>query len=117
MIAMLAKMFGDDLVGNLRYLKKKFPIDVLSDTVAILFPRRSGKTEGMAIMIAVVAVSQPNGNCIMYNLTSTQAREFLQSTIKHLEVFRRVGRIWLVARAPGPAPVLYHQDEEVWHGQ
>jgi uncharacterized Rmd1/YagE family protein len=85
-IAILGKIFGDDLVNNLRFLRQKYLIDELNDTVAILFPRRSGKTEGSAIIIAVIAVSQPNGNCIMYNLTATQAKEFLQSVLKHLMV-------------------------------
>jgi len=87
-IAMLHKMFGADLVSNLKYLHKKYLIDELNDTVAIIFPRRSGKTEGSAIMIALIAVSQPHGNCIMYNLTATQAKEFLASVIKHLDVFK-----------------------------
>jgi hypothetical protein len=85
-IALLAKIFGAELVHNLKFLKKKYSIEELNDTVAIIFPRRSGKTEGSAIIIAVIAVSQPKGNCIMYNLTATQAKEFLQSVIKHLNV-------------------------------
>lgn len=85
-IALLSKIFGDDLVNNLKFLRKKYLINELNDTVAILYPRRSGKTEGSAIIIAVIAVSQPHGNCIMYNLTATQAKEFLQSVIKHLMV-------------------------------
>ena len=28
-------------------------------------------------MIAIICISQPNGNCIMYNLTALQAEEFL----------------------------------------
>jgi hypothetical protein len=85
-IAMLGKFFKHDLVANLKHLRKRFLIEELNDTVAILFPRRSGKTEGSAIMIAVIAVSQPNGNCIMYNLTAMQAKEFLNSVIKYLTV-------------------------------
>ena len=85
-IAMLTKIFGDDLVANLKYIHKKFSIDKLNDTFAIIFPRRSGKTEGSAIMIALILVSQPDGNCIMYNLTGTQAKEFLNSVMKYLKV-------------------------------
>ena len=86
-IALLSKIFQDDLINNLKFLRKKYSIDELNDTVAIIFPRRSGKTEGSAIVIAVIAVSQPKGNCIMYNLTATQAKEFLQSVMKHLDVW------------------------------
>jgi hypothetical protein len=85
-IALLIKFFENDLVDNLKFLRKKYLIEELNDTVAIIFPRRSGKTEGSAIIIAAIVVSQPKGNCIMYNLTATQAKEFLQSVIKHLMV-------------------------------
>lgn len=95
-VALLLKFFGDDLVGNLRYLRKKYPIDKLNDTIGILFPRRSGKTEGMAMLVAVVAVSQPHGNCVLFNLTAIQAKEFLQSVIKYLMVAR-------FARTSGPS--------------
>lgn len=84
--ALLPKFFGDDLVANLIYLRKKFGLTDISDTKSMIFPRRSGKTEGCAIIIAALAVSQPRGNCIMYNLTATQAKEFLQSVYKHLKV-------------------------------
>lgn len=87
-IASLRKFFKNDLVANLRYLGKKYLIDALNDAVAILYPRRSGKTEGSAFYIAVTTVSQPDWNSIMFNLTNRQAKEFLQTTIKHLEVFR-----------------------------
>lgn len=86
-IALLMKFFENDLVENLKFLRKRYKIDELNDTVAIIFPRRSGKTEGSAILIAAIVVSQPNGNCIMYNLTATQAKEFLQSVMQHLMVF------------------------------
>ena len=87
-VTALRKFFTTDLISNLRYLSTKFMIDELPDAVAILFPRRSGKTEGSAWFIAVVAVSQPDWNSIMYNLTSRQARGFLQTVRKHLDVFK-----------------------------
>ncbi len=87
-IAFLRKLFGNDLLANLNYISQRYAIDELNDTVAILFPRRSGKTVGMAILIAIIAVSQPHGNSIMYNLTAGQAEEFLNEAIKHLNVFK-----------------------------
>jgi hypothetical protein len=87
--ALLPKFFGSDLVSNLKYLRKKFGFDSINDTKSMIFPRRSGKTEGCAIVIAALAVSQPKGNCIMYNLTATQAKEFLQSVLRHLKVCLR----------------------------
>lgn len=32
------------------------------------------------MMIAVIAVSQPDTNCVIYNLTAAQAEEFLAET-------------------------------------
>lgn len=87
-VAALRKFFEKDLVSNLKFLSQKYLIDELNDAVAILFPRRSGKTEGSAWFIAVTMVSQPRWNAIMYNLTSRQAKGFLQTVKKHLEVFR-----------------------------
>jgi hypothetical protein len=87
-VAFLRRMFQNDLIANLTFLSRKFLIDELNDAVAILYPRRSGKTEASAWLIALICVSQPNGNCIMYNLTHKQAKEFLQAAVKHLNVFR-----------------------------
>jgi hypothetical protein len=36
----------------------------------------------------VIAVSQPEGNSIMYNLTALQAEEFITEVRKHLDVFK-----------------------------
>lgn len=87
-IALLQKIFGEELVANLTYLYEKYKITELNNTVNGTFPRRSGKTECAAMLIACIVVSQPNGNCIMYNLTGTQAKEFLQTVIKYLRMFK-----------------------------
>ncbi len=87
-IALLPKIFGDELVANLQFLHQRYKITELNNTVNGTFPRRSGKTEASAIMIACIVVSQPHGNCIMYNLTGTQAKEFLQTVLKYLRLFK-----------------------------
>lgn len=87
-IAFLPKMFKDDLVSNLKFLRKQFNIEQLNNTLGVKLPRRSGKTECMALITALVLVSQPSGNCNMYNLAGTQAREFLQSVDKYLQTFQ-----------------------------
>lgn len=86
-IALLYKFFKNDLVANLKWLRKKFVIKELNDTWAFSYPRRAGKTEAAAMVYAVIAVSQPGGNCVMFNLTQTHAKEFLNSTIKYLQKF------------------------------
>lgn len=87
-IAFLPKMFKDDLVSNLKFLRKHFNVDQLNNTLGVKLPRRSGKTECMALIIAITLVSQPSGNCNMYNLAGLQAREFLQSVDKYLQTFQ-----------------------------
>jgi hypothetical protein len=84
---LLPKMFGDDLVSHLRFLHKRYKFRVLNNSLNITFPRRSGKTVGAAIMTACILVSQPRGNCIMFNLTGRQARQFLDTTGKYLRMF------------------------------
>lgn len=87
-VAMLGRMFRNDLVANLKWLRRRFLIDALIDTLAVLFPRRSGKTEAAAILIAVIVVSLPYGNCMMYTLTARHAREFLDSVWSYVEKFK-----------------------------
>lgn len=58
-VSVLKKIFGDDLITNLKFLSTKFLIEELNDAVAFLFPRRSGKTEACSLFIAILAVSQP----------------------------------------------------------
>jgi hypothetical protein len=87
-IALLGRMFRHDLVANLKWLRRRFDMDALIDTLCALFPRRQGKTEAAAVLIAVVAVSLPNGNCLMYNLTQPHAKEFLDSVWRYLEKFQ-----------------------------
>ena len=85
-VALLPQFFKKDLVENIKWLRKKYVIDVLSETVSAVCPRRQGKTEGCAIIAAVLAVSQPRGNSVMFNLTGTQAKDYLQSVQRYLDV-------------------------------
>jgi hypothetical protein len=80
--------FGDDLVNNIDFLKEKYGIRDIYDIVAILFPRRSGKTVTEVIATAVLAISQPGGNIAVFNLTGRQARAFLRQVIEYLEIFK-----------------------------
>lgn len=86
--AYLLNMFGDDLVSNISYLKTKYKLQELFDAVAILFPRREGKTVGTAIFAAIIVVSQPYGNIICYNIGARQSEGWLHQTIQYLDYFR-----------------------------
>lgn len=76
-VTFLKNMFVDDLVSNLKFLTEKYLIKELIDTLALLLPRRIGKTVSCAIIIATIAVSQPFGNVVIYNLSAAQAEEFI----------------------------------------
>ncbi len=103
-IAFLRTMFGDDFVPNLDYLKKRYRIKEMYDVLAILFPRRGGKSMASQILAAAIAVSQPKGmwlfiaiynliihigNCTSYNLTGRQSRDWLSGSVKILEIFKK----------------------------
>lgn len=83
----LQTLFKHDLVPNLDYLVSKFKINELYDVLAIIYPRREGKTVVSAIFAACCAVSQ-EGNVLCYNLRSRQAKDWLELAIKYLGIFR-----------------------------
>lgn len=132
-VALLGKFFKHDLVANLRALRKKYVIKQLNDTVAISFPRRSGKTELAALLCAVLVVSQPKANCVMYTLMATHAKEFINSVIVYLKVclslshspslfctdaradFRPGERVRLERGAPRSEPVHRDPQQKVGH--
>jgi len=86
--AYLLNMFGEDLVSNISFLQKKYNLKELFDAVAILFPRREGKTSGTAILSGIIAVTQPGGNIICYNLSQRQADIWMDHVIPILEFFK-----------------------------
>lgn len=81
-------MYGDDLLPNLPDIEKRFSIRELRDVVAILFPRRAGKTKTQTIVAGCVAVSQRIGNSSCYNIGGRQARDWLQEAVDVLYVFK-----------------------------
>jgi hypothetical protein len=79
--AYLPVMFKYDMLENLQFLMQRFLVARLNPSAGLICPRRSGKTVVMAILTAVIAVSQPEGNVIIYNLTAMQAEEFITQTM------------------------------------
>lgn len=73
-IAAIRKIFGETLTENLDYLREKYGITDIHDCVAIIFPRRSGKTITQVIAAACFAVSQPDGNIVCFNLGTISLR-------------------------------------------
>lgn len=86
---LLKRMFGTGIVSEQSYLQAKFQIKRLYDTCSIIFPRRSGKTTVQTILAAVLAVSQPDGNYVAFNLTGRQSKAWLNQSIKWMELFQK----------------------------
>jgi hypothetical protein len=77
-VTILRILYGDDLLANLSDIETRFSISELRDVVAILFPRRSGKTKTETIVAACFAVSQAIGNGSCYNIGARQSRDWLK---------------------------------------
>jgi hypothetical protein len=87
-IVMLRRMFGSDIVNELDYLRTRFGITKLDSSVAVLFPRRTGKTTAQTIIAACVLVSQPDGNVCCFNLRARQSKAWFSQTATWVEKFK-----------------------------
>lgn len=88
-IIMLRRMFGAEIVNEVEYLRRRFGITKLDSSVAVLFPRRSGKTTAQTVIAACVLVSQPDGNVCCFNLKSRQSKAWFSQTWKWVEKFQQ----------------------------
>jgi hypothetical protein len=65
----LPKMLGErQLLANMPLLQRKYGVTSIEDTAAIIYPRRAGKTTVQCLAAAALAVSQPDGNIVCFNL-------------------------------------------------
>ena len=83
----LPRMLADSLLANLPLLMERYGVRSIEDTVAIVFPRRAGKTIVQCLAAAVIAVSQPDGNIAAFHLFGRQAESWLKQTQGFLELF------------------------------
>lgn len=81
-------MFGNELIRNISYLKKKYDLKEIFDMFAGLYPRREGKTVITAIIAAIFMVTQPDGNVICYNIGRRQADNWMIELKKYLGFFK-----------------------------
>ena len=58
------------------------------DALALLAGRRSGKSLVEALCCAITALSQMQGNSVVYNLTGRQAREWLRQYVKFIDLLK-----------------------------
>lgn len=88
--ALLVKMYGniERVVADLNWIRSTLGVDTVYDAVAIVFPRRSGKTLTQTIASAITAVSQPSGNVLDYNPNWDQAKTWLNQTVRWLYMLK-----------------------------
>jgi hypothetical protein len=87
--ACLKRMFGDQLLTNLEWLRETRGVVSLEAAVSIVFPRRVGKTTVQCLAAAALAVSQPDGNVVCFNLFGRQSEAWLKQTMIYLEILQR----------------------------
>jgi len=87
-LILLKRMFGDSIAMELHYLRTKFNIQRLFEQAAVTLPRRSGKSVVQTLLAVVVAVSQPDGNVVNFNLQARQAVSWLAKCLQWLELFQ-----------------------------
>jgi hypothetical protein len=81
-------MFGTELIRHIAFLKKRYNLKDTYDMFAGLYPRREGKTVIVAIIAAIIMVTQPGGNVICYNIAQRQADEWMELLKRYLNMFR-----------------------------
>ena len=77
LIILLQRIYGDDIAAHAPDLKRRFHIQRLYNSAAIVFPRRSGKTTVQTLLAACVAVAIADGNVCAVNLTGRQGKAWL----------------------------------------
>lgn len=84
----LVRMYGsyEAVLDDMPYLAHEWRLseDKVRDAVAIIYPRRHGKTLTETIVAVIDALSQPDGNVYSYNPTAQHAREWLAQCVRFL---------------------------------
>lgn len=88
--ALLAKFFGNEVAAHRDILREMgFPVDDIHYRhLALLYPRRMGKTTVQAAISAIIAVSQINGNVLSFHVRSRQAKMWLDRTKEFMAIFK-----------------------------
>jgi hypothetical protein len=82
-------IFGSELVHHLKYLSTKYNMSEVYDSMAVIFPRRQGKTMGIAMFAAAWATTQPYGNVSIYNLNAKNANMSLGLIRKFIKIISK----------------------------
>ena len=78
------------------------------DSLAVIYPRRHGKTLTETVVGVAVALAIPDGNVYVYNPTAEHAREWLSQAMRFLSYMKDdpiYGYGWLpLLSSPAPPP-------------
>jgi hypothetical protein len=88
--AMIVKMYGGigNVKADLSWLRERLHIDEIHDTVAVVYPRRHGKTLMQTLASAITLLAVPTGNVVSYNPEASQARAWMTYCIDHLRLLK-----------------------------
>jgi len=86
--AILQIVFGKQLKYYLPWIRERYGIKEVYRLIAVIFPRRAGKTVAQCIAAAVLQVALYDGNFVVFNLTGRQARAWLKQYLGYLETFQ-----------------------------
>jgi hypothetical protein len=122
-VVIMKKIFGASLPRYYNELLRKYNVPFIRQQASVVLPRRSGKTVGLAVIVAALLVSQPDGNVVNFALQGRQAKEWLgvvdallflfkdspfdwtsseRNANEYIEINNRTGTTARVSCFPGP---------------
>jgi hypothetical protein len=88
----LLKMYGGSIEKYLRdlaYIRTVCPsAQELYTSVAVILPRRSGKTMVQALVATCIVLSMPRGNVLTYNMTHAQAKTWFHTAYNYMMLLK-----------------------------
>ncbi len=110
----LKRIFGNELLANLDWIRERYGIRDTYNVACILFPRRSGKTTVQAIAAAVIAVSQEDGNTVTFNISGRQSRAWLKACIQFIERFKESRMLFFIYTYLHVIILTFFHHSRVW---
>ncbi len=97
--SLLIKMYGNvqAVIADMAWLRANLGIESAYDAVAIIFPRRSGKSLTQTAASAITSASQPGGNVLGFNPNQEQAKTWLALCVRFLYMLKGDARFgWVL---------------------
>jgi hypothetical protein len=90
--SVLLRMYNGDVsafMADIPWLQATLGVTEIHDTVAVIYPRRHGKTLTQTIASTILVLSQPNGNVMSFNPHQDQAKTWLAQAVRWLGLMQR----------------------------